>query len=170
MEIKFKLIDEKSISIIGIEDNVEQEVGCIFTPSGSGHNITNAIQVCGLTEAYDLWGCARYRQPKDLTKLSQRRVIDALKGEKEKFIQSKDIQLMFNMETIPADLSKIECEGCYNNPCTCENKDNHKHISPYNVKREGELQDIIEYLDDGKIHLTYEEREELLKKLDEKNK
>ena len=35
----------------------KKQVGRIFTPSGSGEDKLNAIQICGFSEAYDLWGC-----------------------------------------------------------------------------------------------------------------
>lgn len=193
MEIEFELIDKKNIKIIGIENGKKQEVGCIFTPSSSGENITNAIQICGISEAYDFWGCSRYIQPRDLN--PPKRVIGALKGEKEDFIQSKDIQLMFSMETKPAweesrspDFDK-DCLRCFNKPCTCETKEKTDCVwvwetendrkqaellgrrikemiklnNPYKVKREEEVP--CEYLNDGKIHLKPKESEELLNKL-----
>lgn len=172
MNIKFKFIDEKNIKIMGIGGGEEKEIGCIFTPAGSGERIINAIQICGISEVYDFWGCANYVQPKDLN--PPKRVIDAIKGKKEEFIQSKDIQLLFkfDMETEPNHIRSIfspdfdkNCLGCFNKPCTCDNKDN-EHISPYNVKREEDVE--CEYLDDGKIHLKEKETEEFLKKLNDK--
>ena len=40
----------------------------------------------------------------------------------------------------------IFCESCYNNPCTCENKGNHLKSCPYDVKRENQLKDKLEYI------------------------
>lgn len=156
MKITFKLIDEQNVKIIAVEKGVEQEVGCIFTPSSSGNNIKNAIQVCGFSEAFDFWGCARYSQPKSLD--VREKIMDSLENKKEEFKQVKDIQLMFDIETkstakmrsrFSYDFDK-DCIACFNKPCTCENKGNHKHISPYNVKREEDLKDKLEYLKDKK--------------------
>lgn len=78
MEIEFELVDNQTINVVGIhtlqervkgddgqyklESKVTRKViGNIFTPSGSGHTYKNAIQICGFTEAFDLWGCANYQ-------------------------------------------------------------------------------------------------------------
>lgn len=152
MILKFKLIDEQNVKIIAIENGIEQEVGCIFTPSSSGQNITNAIQVCGFSEAFDFWGCAKYVQPTHLD--TRKRIINSLENKEEEFKQVKDIQMMFDIETKPTEIRKADwdnnCCGCFNKPCTCENKGNDKHISPYNVKREEDLKDRLEYLKDEK--------------------
>lgn len=37
-----------------------KEVGRIFTPGGTSHDIQNAIQVCGFEDAFDYWGCGVY--------------------------------------------------------------------------------------------------------------
>ncbi len=166
MKITYKLIDEQEVAIM----NGDKQIGCIFTPASSGQTITNAIQVCGISEVFDFWGCARYMQPKDLD--TRKRIVDALENKKEEFKQTKDIQIMFDFETEPTKdrISRFDkdCLACFNKPCTCENKGNHKHISPYNVKREEDLKDKLEYLKDGKIHLKFDEGEKLLKKLKDK--
>lgn len=95
-------------------------VGHIFTPSSSSNNIENAVQVCGFTEAFDLWGCGIF------------------KG-------YLDIQLLFDegiLGGIDNDANMRECLKCYRKPCQCENKDcgfNH----PFNVKRQYELEKRI---------------------------
>lgn len=96
-EIKFKQESEKHISIIGVGDKGKQhEIGHIFTPSSSGRNIRNAIQICGFTEAFDLWGCAVFKTPK----IDQKGLfIRDEKGENV-FQQAKDIQLKFDIETV----------------------------------------------------------------------
>ncbi len=172
MQLKFKLIDEQNVKIIAIQDDVEKEVGCIFTPSSSGNNIKNAIQICGASEVFDFWGCSRYTQPKDLG--TKKRIINALENKKEEHIQVKDIQIMFNFETETTKVKKYgwdeNCLGCFNKPCTCDNKENHKHISPYNVKRETDLEKEgrLEYLEkDGIIHLKGKEKEDVLNALEE---
>ena len=173
MKIKFKLENEQEVKIIAVEDGIEKEVGCIFTPSSSGHNIKNAIQVCGASEIFDFWGCSAYIQPKDLNN-TPKRILDALEDKKEKFVQMKDIQIMFDFGTEPSSYEKRDlnldrdCLGCFNTPCNCENKGDHKHISPYNiknVKREGDLEEEgkLEFLEkEGVIHLTGKEKEDLL--------
>ena len=98
-----------------------REVGRIFTPSGSGEDTENAIQVCGFTEAFDLWGCGIFKGYKDIQLLF-------------------DEGIMGGKET--TDLNK--CCRCYRYPCQCENKANYnvfekedgskKHILPFNVK------------------------------------
>ena len=178
IKIEFELKDKQNILIFGVdEDGIRKNVGCIFTPSSSAHNIKNAIQICGISEVFeifDYWGCSRYIQPKDLNN-TPKRIIDALENKKEKFIQMKDIQIMFDFGTEPSDYKKRDlnldrdCLGCFNNPCTCDNKGSHKHISPYNVKRETDLEkeNRLEYSEgSGIIH--GKEKEDLLKKLEDK--
>ena len=165
MKITFKIIDEQEVAIM----NEDKQIGAIFTPSSSSNNITNAIQVCGGSEVFDFWGCGRYSQPKNLE--TRKRILDSLENKKEEFKQAKDIQIMFDSETFKTNVLRHDwddCLACFNKPCTCENKGNHTHISPYNVKREGDLKDRLEYVDDGKIRLNPDEKEELLKKLKDK--
>lgn len=97
MKIRFKQITEKKVLIIGIDDKGEHEIGHIFTPSGSGSDVENAIQVCGFTEAFDLWGCGLFKTPKaDQTGC----FVTDEKGNKI-YEQVKDIQLKFDIETEP---------------------------------------------------------------------
>lgn len=170
MEIKFKFIDEKDIKIIGVQDGVEKEIGCIFTPSSSSQNIKNAIQVCGISQVFDYWGCVRYYQPDNIYN-PPRAVIDALKDKKEGYTQMKDIQIMFEFGTEPTRIINTfkeakMCYGCFNFPCTCDNTGNHTHISPYNVVREEDIKDKLEFLKDekGVSHLSSKETEEYLEK------
>ncbi len=180
MKIKFELKNEKEIKIIAVQDGVEKEVGCIFTPSSSSENIKNAIQICGISEVFeifDYWGCSRYIQPKDVHN-TKKRILDALENKKEKYIQTKDIQILFDFGTEPSNYNKKkniefskDCLGCFNYPCTCDNKGDHKHISPYNVKREGDLEkeNRLEFEEkEGSIHLKGKEKEDLLNALEEK--
>jgi len=53
MDIKFELFNEKEVKIM----NDGKEVGRIFSPAGTMRDVTNAIQICGFKDAYDLWGC-----------------------------------------------------------------------------------------------------------------
>jgi len=57
MKIEFEFKNKEKIDIIGIHGKVRKLIGHIFTPSGSGEDTLNAIQVCGFEEAFDLWGC-----------------------------------------------------------------------------------------------------------------
>jgi hypothetical protein len=99
--------------------------------------VTNAIQICGFREAYDLWGCARYCYPEKINK--KEIIVDGLENKKNRFICAKDIQLIFDLDTKPMGFVSIEdCERCFNNPCTCENSKDEKN--PYNVKREENLE------------------------------
>lgn len=128
MKIEFQMVDEKLIKIIGVDEEGEgHEIGQIYTPAGTSHDALNAIQICGFTEAYDLWGCACYQKPK-------------LEGGIEmtnKAEQVRDIQLKFNIETIKKEIESIECHRCFNNPCTCESKV--RYSNPYTVKRDQDL-------------------------------
>lgn len=163
-KIKFDMEDEQHIKIIGIADGKEHEIGQIFTPSGSGENNRNAIQVCGFTEAFDLWGCGIFATPKT----NQGGCYEYDDKGKKIYEQVKDIQLKFDIETKPMmvhDRLKVDtpeyvisksdgkhlfvkkfvrwmkerdvCYGCFNYPCTCEVKV--KHRNPYEVKREQDL-------------------------------
>ena len=158
MRIEFEQIDKENINIIGIEGEERREIGCIFTPSGSSENCLNSIQLCGAVQIFNYWGCSRYYQPDGINN-PRKSVMCALKGEREGYTQMKDIQIMFEFGTEPAriidniKLNKV-CLGCYNHPCTCDNKGNHKYLSPYNIKREEELQDVLEYKD-GKKPVWY---------------
>lgn len=140
MELKFKFIDEKHIKIIAVgvgkDFNEEREVGQIFTPSGSGELYKNAIQICGFSEAFDLWGCGIYAEP----------VIDeiGINYVKDKYgrkvgRQAKDIQLYFGYETIKEELQSLSdgCLKCFSNPCSCEVKI--RGENPYTVKRSQDL-------------------------------
>lgn len=115
MEIKFRLVRETEVEIIS-EGKV---IGRIFTPSSSGDDITNAIQVCGFEEAFDLWGCGIFRD---------------IKTGKAK----KDIQLRFSTYNTmkpheAVRTSTRNCERCFNNPCNCETPKEEKN--PFIVYR-----------------------------------
>lgn len=55
MKLKFELKDNENINIINEEDG--RIIGRIFTPSGTSRDIPNAIQICGFSRAFELWGC-----------------------------------------------------------------------------------------------------------------
>ena len=116
MEIEFQMVDDKHIKIIGIDRKQDgttekHEIGEIFTPGGSGESNMNAIQVCGFSEAFELWGCSTYAKP------SSPKVVMTDVQE-----QMRDIQLKFDLEVIRRDWKYNEktCHKCYNEPCTCE--------------------------------------------------
>lgn len=144
MKIEFEQIDSQNIKVIGIRDGVKKHIGDIFTPSGSANNCMDAIQICGIVEAFDYWGCARFQIPIDFND-PKKRIVDSMKGNEDRIIQTKDIQLQFSFhsEKTSRSVDFDNCLACFNKPCTCENKGNHKHISPYNVKREDDLK--LEY-------------------------
>jgi hypothetical protein len=96
-------------------------VGQIFSPSSSGNNIGNAIQVCGFTEAFDLWGCGIFKGYKDIQLLFDEGVMGG--------IESKDILK--------------DCQKCYRKPCQCDIKGYGMEM-PFRVKREYELEGRIE--------------------------
>jgi len=137
MELEFKTINKKQIDIYAVKGKDKHKVGHIFTPSGSGENTKNAIQICGFTEAFDLWGCALFQIPKT-NKQGDEYIINKRSGEKE-YEQSKDIQLLFDFETRAGGIQHcgIDCPKCFNVPCTCEI--NVKGDNPYTVKREQDL-------------------------------
>lgn len=53
MDIKFDKINDTLIHIM----NNGKVIGRIFTPAGTEKDISNAIQICGFDEAFDLWAC-----------------------------------------------------------------------------------------------------------------
>ncbi len=100
-------------------------IGHIFTPGSSGDDIKNAIQICGFTEAFDLWGCGVFNG-------------------------FKDIQLLFDegiMGGVDTDCSLSQCCRCYRKPCQCETDlDSH---NPFIVKRQGHLKKRIVKVNDA---------------------
>lgn len=146
MEIIFELDTEKRVKIIGVEGEQRKEIGHIFTPSGSGHTTRNAIQVCGFDEAFDLWGCGLYGELEEHS-----HPISASRGEykQSSFIRAKkDIQLAFRIYDNKTEISP-GCVRCYTSPCVCENDREKKGAMPYNVKREFEIKDKLEYVNES---------------------
>ena len=141
MDIEFELDNKQSISIIGIINGERKQVGNIFTPSGSGHHNKGCIQVCGVDEAFDLWGCAVFAKPKvRFFAEDEGEYIRDPAGDKV-YEQLKDIQLKFHPEAkIHQGHSRIgrDCIACYNDPCTCEVKI--RKENPYTVKRSQDLE------------------------------
>lgn len=109
--------------LVNIKRNGEK-IGHIFSPGGSGHRHINVVQVCGFNEAFDLWGCAV-------------------------FANKKDIQLLFDDQTLKGKsmfsdgcVMNEGCDRCFMIKCECENNN---ESMPFNLKREHDLKDRIEY-------------------------
>jgi len=182
MEIEFEMDkdDKQKVRVIGIDKDIRKQIGSIFTPSSSGHDTKNAIQVCGIDEAFDLWGCSKYKtyktdvsghsymyeEPKTfqlpyrlleafdsetmnkIIKITRESYVEERKKVQGKkvTVQLKDIQLKFpypseSLNTDWEDAGKCidNCWGCFNKPCTCENKGKHTYTSPYDLKSHRDL-------------------------------
>ena len=161
MKIEFEFKNKELIAIIGVEDDGKRsEIGHIFTPSGSAETTTNAIQICGFDEAFDLWGCGVYgdsitkQMKKDIQlcwfgpyKLmsykDQRSVVIGTKEHKLPNVANKLADVGRTLtEAISVDrcggvLDGVVCGKCFNYPCSCEIKTNYEN--PYTVKREQDL-------------------------------
>lgn len=122
----------------------EIEIGRIFTPAGSGNDFKDAVQVCGFVEAYDYWGCGVYGKP-----IKQKSYTDKHGIIHHPVLQVKDIQLLFDKNvryhSVAALLDGL-CVRCYNEPCTCENKEG----NPYTAKRRMDNRFLIDNLLKGK--------------------
>jgi hypothetical protein len=118
--------DKKHVSIM----NAGNKIGQIFLEA------KNLVQVCGFTEACDLWACGP-------------------------FDGKKDIRLLFDDTKLPGKFTEgsfNDCMRCYREPCCCENKrepvngnlltktefELKTHDNPFNVKRSNELDSRIE--------------------------
>jgi hypothetical protein len=102
----------------------DKELGRIFTPGGSGDNKMNCIQICGFSEAFDLWGCGHYRGFKDIQLL----------------YDSKKMKGTTNFSNLM--MRKQECcLRCFRYPCQCEVR--FKGRIPFLVKRSDEIIDRI---------------------------
>ena len=148
--MKFKQQGDNRVLILDEKGN---EVGHIFSPSGSGENSVNAVQICGFSEAFDFWGCGIY------------------KG-------FKDIQLLFDGVKMPGRETWDKCIRCFMEPCQCElkqkatfkmmdesdlkGKPDHmpkllKQNNPFFVKREYEIKDRITYKEKWKKEMNNQE-------------
>lgn len=103
MQIKFKQTSDISVDIMC----GEQKIGNIFTPSGTLHELSNAIQVCGFDDAFQFWGCGVYSDGKGSPK--------------------KDIQLLFSenstREGVGIDFNNGQCGRCFFQKKDCRCKD-----------------------------------------------
>lgn len=106
MKLKFDLKDKKNINIINEKDG--RIVGRIFTPSGTGRDRPNSIQICGFSELFDFWSCGVF--------------FDKNKN------PTKDVQLMFDEDSHfnPNAFSKYnmvkDCGRCFypKDKCKCD--------------------------------------------------
>lgn len=131
--MKFKFINEKEIIIL---DDNEKEIGHIYSPADYNKHKNNVLQVCGFSEAFDLWSCGDY------------------KG-------FKDIQLLFDDKQLGGKYTDdfTKCCRCFREPCQCENKINkfpkgvddldyiqdlNESSNPFNVKRTEQLEHRFE--------------------------
>jgi Zn finger protein HypA/HybF involved in hydrogenase expression len=140
MKITFKLVDDQHINIM----SGDKKIGIIFSPSGTGEVYSNAIQVCGFEEAFDLWGCGIFGEevesqymysPEQISRLRElgKTAFDgkfwsdlADKGYelKKSTVMKRDIQLRFTDYTNVGfpKFGSIKCWECFNNPCNCDKK------------------------------------------------
>lgn len=160
IKIEFELKDKENILIFGIDEKgIRKEIGQIFTPSGSGKRNSNAIQICGFNEAFDLWSCGIYgnkvtgKMKRDI-QLMWNGLFDQMNDEEIRRVkvgevthplttkQMKELGLTkpFFIENVMKDRFSIDgdvCEKCFNYPCNCEVKTAHEN--PFTVKREQDL-------------------------------
>src|SRR3989304_6250204 len=153
MKIIFKWIDEQHIDILCKESG--NVIGHIFSPSGTGEVYSNAIQVCGFEEEFDLWGCGVFGERVEEKICFTEDKIDRMKklsidtGDKFwkewaekgydiviKQVMKKDIQLRFK-DYINSGICKndFSCFHCYNKPCSC---------NELKLNRDWELKDKLE--------------------------
>ena len=106
MKLKFKLKDKKHINIINEEDG--RIVGRIFTPSGTGEVIEDAIQICGFSRAFELWGCGVVGDDKGLPLQDIQLLFKDFKSKKG----SKMRGLSFGAGNLPI-IDKKGCDRCF---------------------------------------------------------
>lgn len=131
-KITFELEDEQCVII----KKNGKKVGHMFTPSGSGHDCLNSVQICGCSEIFDFWGCAI-------------------------FPGFKDVQLLFDGKKMEGDYNdgcNGTCIRCYMSPCQCENTADNviqkvtliSASNPFDLKRSHLLEDRLKYKNDKK--------------------
>jgi hypothetical protein len=133
-KITFKQVNEQEIEIYleykdfakpplsGFQDK-KKLIGRIQSPSGTDGIYSNAIMVCGISEAFDYWGCGLFGKPKVRKDDGHfRKYYYNDKGEKI-MEQVRDIQLYFDDDTQRCALDGLDdCDRCFNTDCTCDNK------------------------------------------------
>lgn len=160
IKIEFELQDKENIIIFGIDERGKrQEIGHIFTPGGSGKKHSNAIQICGFDEAFDLWGCGVYGDKatknmkrdiqvtwhglydqmdnKQIEKVIVEEIKHPLKPEQQESLGLPDPFYIEKVTKNRFDISGEICGKCFNHPCNCEVKIAHEN--PFTVKREQDL-------------------------------
>lgn len=160
----FTIHHAKEVRIMGVENGVRKQIGHIITPSSSSQNIKNAIQICGFSEAFDLWGCASFchKEKPEIDRI-HKEIMEELQEKRLNWMQAKDIQLKFEFDSKQGNNSNVgraHCMACYNIPCNCENKGSHLEVCPFNVKREsqvGNLEFVNPLLNELKKELNLEE-------------
>ncbi len=137
MKLKFKLKDKKHINIINEDDG--RIVGEIFTPSGTGEKIEDAIQVCGFSRAFELWGCGRIGDNKG----SSLQDIQLLFKNFKSNTGSKMRNVCFGAKNLPV-MDKKGCDRCFHwkdkeGNCKCSELKvfkRYKDIAKYEKRRE----------------------------------
>lgn len=106
-----RFISDK-VNIINVD--TQKVIGRIFTPSGTGHNNPNSIQICGFDQLFDYWGCGVFFDTSGNPK--------------------RDIQLFFKGDgsKFNPQFTQDDCPKCYypKNDCKC---DDFKIKSEYEV-------------------------------------
>jgi hypothetical protein len=165
-QIKFKQVSEQKVEILlEYEDfNIDGKSGFTKKEKVIGHifteDYTNAIQVCGFSEAFDYWGCGLFGKPKYIKKSGERVGNSHTKMERMPIYkrdnvrwmeQVRDIQLYFDEETVKCGVDTLDdCMRCYNSPCVCDvarktnvmEKDDNGTDSPFLVKRAHEIHEL----------------------------
>lgn len=159
-KIKFKQVNDQEIEILleyedfkkgGGFEKKEKIIGTIQTPSGTGADYINAIQVCGISEAFDFWGCGNFGKPKQIPNDDKlgRQYYYNVRGKKI-MEQVKDIQLYFDEDTQKCSLDDLnDCNSCYNTECTCDIKqqtdlfaEEFGNQSPFIIKRTQDIKEL----------------------------
>ncbi len=137
-QIWFELDTSKRVKIMAsTSSGVFHMIGRIETPSANSDKHPMTMQVCGFSEAFETWGCGIFGRPVKVN-LPPQPPITFGEIERIDYIQQKDIQLIFNPDTVMhqtehGSISGNDCLRCYNWPCTCESKIGRN--LPYTVKR-----------------------------------
>ncbi len=110
MELKFELKDEQNVNII--DEITRRIVGRVFTPSGTSRDKPDAIQICGFSRAFELWGCGvmgdnKGKPVQDIQLLFK----DFPRNSRERLWKS-DEGWGFNVKDIPV-MNKDSCDRCF---------------------------------------------------------
>ena len=157
MKLKFDLKNKKHINIINEEDG--RIVGRIYTPSGTGEDVEDAIQICGFSRAFELWGCGVFGDNKGE---ALQNIQLLFKDFKSKTVggMNKDMSgVSFGAKNLPI-MNKDGCERCFHwkdnfGNCKCSELKVHKRyedIEKWEKRRKKyeRKEKIIESLEDNK--------------------